>query len=98
MAYIAKIRYKDEVHNGEHEPIVPMELWDRVQKLLKHNGKNRWRGGPQQIRRLLLKGLVRCVCCDCAMTPNHTTTKRAKNGIATTFAVQPKNAVAYLSV
>ncbi len=39
MAYIGKIRYKEEVHNGEHEPIVPVELWDRVQKLLKHNGK-----------------------------------------------------------
>ncbi len=27
MAYIAKIRYKEEVHNGEHEAIVPIELW-----------------------------------------------------------------------
>jgi site-specific DNA recombinase len=72
MAYIAKIRYKEEVHNGEHEPIVPVELWDRVQKLLKHNGKT---GGVAVRNKFgaLLKGLVRCVCCDCAMTPNHTT-------------------------
>ncbi len=49
-----------------------MELWDRVQKLLKHNGKT---GGVAVRNKFgaLLKGLVRCVCCDCAMTPNHTT-------------------------
>ena len=72
MAYIGKIRYKEEVHNGEHEPIVPVELWDRVQKLLKHNGKT---GGIAVRNKFgaLLKGLVRCVCCDAAMTPNHTT-------------------------
>jgi site-specific DNA recombinase len=72
MAYIGKIRYKDEVHSGEHEPIVSIALWDSVQKLLKHNGKT----GGVAIRNkfgALLKGLVRCVCCDAAMTPNHTT-------------------------
>jgi len=72
IAYIGKIRYKEEVHNGEHEPIVPIDLWDRVQKLLKHNGKT---GGVAVRNKFgaLLKGLVRCVCCDAAMTPNHTT-------------------------
>ena len=72
IAYIGKIRYKEEVHNGEHEPIVPIDLWDRVQKLLKHNGKT---GGVVVRNKFgaLLKGLVRCVCCDAAMAPNHTT-------------------------
>jgi len=72
ITYIGKIRYKEEVHNGEHEAIVPVSLWDSVQKLLKHNGKT----GGVAIRNkfgALLKGLVRCVCCDAAMTPNHTT-------------------------
>jgi site-specific DNA recombinase len=77
MAYIAKIRYKEEVHNGEHEPIVPVELWDRVQKLLKHNGKTGGVAGRNKFG-ALLKGLVRCVCCDAAMTPNHTTKAGSK--------------------
>jgi len=71
IAYIGNVRYKEEVHNGEHEPIVPMALWDSVQKLLKHNGKTC--GGPIRNKfGALLKGLVRCLCCDAAMTQNHT--------------------------
>src|SRR5690606_5050429 len=31
VAYIGKVRYKDEVHPGEHQAIVPDELWQRVQ-------------------------------------------------------------------
>ena len=29
--YIGKIVYEDEVYEGQHEPIVPMELWHKVQ-------------------------------------------------------------------
>jgi len=72
IAYIGKIRYKEEIHDGEHQPIVPLAVWDDVQKLLKHNGKSGGIGIRNKFG-ALLKGLVRCVCCDCAMTPNHTT-------------------------
>jgi site-specific DNA recombinase len=51
---------------------VPLALWNEVQKLLKHNGKSGGIGIRNKFG-ALLKGLVRCVCCDCAMTPNHTT-------------------------
>ncbi|MFM7930084.1 MAG: recombinase zinc beta ribbon domain-containing protein, partial [Pirellula sp.] len=72
VAYLGKVRYKDEIHEGEHDAIVPIELWEKVQKQLKHNGRT---GGIMVRNKFgaLLKGLVRCVCCDCAMTPNHTT-------------------------
>ena len=72
VAYLGKVRYKDEIHEGEHDAIVPTELWEKVQKQLKHNGRT---GGIMVRNKFgaLLKGLVRCVCCDCAMTPNHTT-------------------------
>jgi len=49
-----------------------MELLEKVQKQQKHNGRT----GGMMIRNKfgeLLKGLVRCACCDCAMTPNRTT-------------------------
>lgn len=32
--YIGKIRHKDKVHDGQHEAILPLELWDQVQTLL----------------------------------------------------------------
>ncbi len=39
VAYLGKVRYKDEIHEGEHDAIVPIELWEKVQKQLKHNGR-----------------------------------------------------------
>jgi len=39
VAYIGKVRYKDEVHNGEHPGIVDPGIWQRVQALLERNGR-----------------------------------------------------------
>ena len=73
--YLGKITYKDEVHEGEHPAIVDEEIFERVQRMLKRNGRT---GGAHVKNRhgALLKGLVRCVTCDCAMAPAHT----VKNG------------------
>src|SRR5205823_13743653 len=72
VAYLGKVRYKDEVHDGEHAAIVDPGVWQRVQALLQRNGRT---GGAPVRNRFgaLLKGLLRCVPCDCAMTPTHTT-------------------------
>lgn len=32
--YIGKIKHKDMVHDGNHEPIISMDLWNQVQALL----------------------------------------------------------------
>ena len=72
VAYVGKVRYKDEVHPGEHPGIVDPGVWQRVQALLERNG----RSGGAPVRNkfgALLKGLLRCVPCGCAMTPTHTT-------------------------
>lgn len=55
--YIGKIRHKDKTYEGQHEAIVPEELWNDVQELLK-NGGGRMRGisKPQQTN--LLKGIL----------------------------------------
>lgn len=73
--YLGKITYKDEIHQGEHPAIVDEEIFDRVQRLLKRNGRT---GGAHVKNRYgaLLKGLVRCVPCNCGMAPSHT----VKNG------------------
>ncbi len=72
VAYAGKIKYKDEVHNGEHAAVVNADIWQRVQSLLGRNGRT---GGAEQVR-ALLKGLLHCVPCGCGMSPTHST----KNG------------------
>jgi site-specific DNA recombinase len=85
VTYLGKLRYKDEVHNGEHASIIEPHIWQRVQSLLQHNGRT----GGVAIRNqfgALLKGILRCVPCDCAMTPSHTTrngTKRYRYYVCT---------------
>jgi site-specific DNA recombinase len=72
VTYVGKLAYKDEVHDGEHSAIVSDELWQRVQAKLHRNG----RAGGGMVRNkfgALLKGLLHCVPCNCAMTPTHAT-------------------------
>ncbi|QDU76939.1 DNA-invertase hin [Bremerella volcania] len=75
ITYTGKLKYKDEVHEGEHAAIVSGDLWQRVQLVLGRNG----RSGGAAVRNkfgALLKGILRCVPCGCAMSPSHST----KNG------------------
>ena len=76
VLYIGKITYKDEVHDGEHPAIVDGEIFRRAQRLLRRNGTT---GGKHVRNRFgaLLKGLLHCTPCDCAMT--HTHTKKGEN-------------------
>jgi site-specific DNA recombinase len=70
--YAGKVRYKEEIHDGEHPPIIDAETFQRVQALLLRNGRT----GGAPVRNqfgAVLKGLLRCVPCGCAMTPSHTT-------------------------
>ncbi len=72
VAYTGKVRYKDEVHDGEHPAIVDPTIFARVQDLLQRNGRT----GGAPVRNqfgAFLKGLLRCVPCGCAMSPSHTT-------------------------
>ncbi len=75
--YLGKITYKDEVYEGEHPAIVDDEIFERVQRLLKRNGRT---GGKHVRNRFgaLLKGLIRCVPCGCGMVPTHATKKGNK--------------------
>jgi site-specific DNA recombinase len=72
VTYIGKIRYKEEIHEGEHEAIVDDVAFDRVQALLKDNGST---GGREQRNKYgaLLRGILRCATCNCGMTHSFTT-------------------------
>lgn len=85
VAYSGRIKYKDEVHPGEHSAIVSTDIWQRVQAILSRNGRT---GGAAVRNKFgaLLKGILRCSACDCAMTPTHSTkdsTKRYRYYICT---------------
>jgi site-specific DNA recombinase len=64
--YLGKVRYKKELHPGEHEAIVNPKVWQRVQDLLRRqcNGTS-----ARTESHALLKGILRCKPCDFAMTP-----------------------------
>ncbi len=70
--YLGKVKYKQELHEGQHEAIIAPEVWQQVQTLLIHNSRN---GGADVRNQLgsLLRGLLRCRACDCAMFPAQTT-------------------------
>ena len=56
-AYIGKVKYKDELHVGEHAAIMDPVTWQKVQAILERNG----RSGGAPVRNqfgALLKGLL----------------------------------------
>jgi site-specific DNA recombinase len=85
VTYVGKVRYKHELHDGEQKALIAPDIWQRVQVLLRRNGRN----GGVLVRNqfgALLKGLLRCAPCGCAMTPAHTTrngTKRYRYYVCT---------------
>jgi len=75
VVYLGKVRYKTEIHKGEHPAIVDPEIWQRVQQLLSRNGRT----GGAAVRNkygALLKGLLHCTPCGCSMGHAYT----SKNG------------------
>jgi site-specific DNA recombinase len=75
VAYLGKVKYKTEVHPGEHQAIVDAAVWQRVQQMLARNGRT----GGAAVRNkygALLKGLLYCAPCGCSMGHTYST----KNG------------------
>src|SRR6516164_3748001 len=66
VAYVGKVRYRNEVHQGEHAAIVEPEVWSQVQALLRRHGRR----DPVRVRSAaMLQGLLRCLPCNCRMSP-----------------------------
>jgi site-specific DNA recombinase len=77
VTYRGKVRYRDEIHAGEHQAIVDEAVWQRVQELLK---ENHTAGGDRERKPsdALLKGLLYCAGCGRAMTPTYVCRNGAK--------------------
>ena len=63
--YIGKIRYKDEIHEGEHEAIIDPDTWNEVQAQLKRG--DRTPDQPRNRYNSLLRGLLHCASCNAPM-------------------------------
>ncbi|QDU28840.1 DNA-invertase hin [Anatilimnocola aggregata] len=70
VTYIGKIRYKDEVHRGEHQPIVDDAVFERAKSLLEKNGRTGGRGVRNK-QGALLRGLLYCGSCQCGMSHSY---------------------------
>jgi len=67
--YAGKLRYKKELHNGEHPAIVDPVKWQKVQELLL---RHRHRDSTERNESgAILKGLLYCRPCGCAMSPTY---------------------------
>jgi site-specific DNA recombinase len=77
VIYAGQARYKDEVHAGEQPALIDPDTFGRVQALLRRHGPAV--GAPAPGRQpALLRGLLRCAPCGCAMTPSQTTRQRTR--------------------
>src|SRR3989344_2154297 len=56
--YLELMKYKDEIYEGTHEPIISKKLFDKVQEVLKERGK------PQKVKKhyFAFLGLMKCPC------------------------------------
>lgn len=71
VTYIGRIAYDNAIHAGEHEAILDEKIWANAQAILTRNA----RGGHSATRNkhgALLRGLLRCGSCGCAMTHSYT--------------------------
>ena len=69
--YLGKVVHKDKIYEGQHEAIISQELWDKAHKVF--DGQQTRRGNYTRNRHpALLRGLIRCQCCECSMTPSFT--------------------------
>jgi site-specific DNA recombinase len=61
--YCGLFRYKGEIYQGVHEPIMAKKLFDRVQEVLKRRGRIK----PHK-HNFVFTGLMKCGTCGCSIT------------------------------
>ena len=67
-AYVGKIMWHDQVFDGKHEPIIPKELWDQAQELIRSRKRIPSRTHQSQH---LLSGIAECGDCGRKLTAHH---------------------------
>ncbi len=62
--YVGLMRYRGEIFEGKHEPLISKKLFDEVQKAMKNRGKQK------HVRKhhFAFLGLLKCASCGCSIT------------------------------
>jgi site-specific DNA recombinase len=71
VTYRGRVRYKDEIHDGDHEAIVSEEMFGRVQAMLQRNRRAKRRQKVNGFRGVL-EGLLYCAACQSRMIHTYT--------------------------
>ena len=68
--YIGQVTFRKEVGPGIHQPIIPLDQWQRIRALReqRRKGSGKGRGRPTAGSHLFTRGFLRCSCGD-AMAP-----------------------------
>ena len=79
--YVGRLRRGEEVVEGEHEAVVDVDLWRKVQVLLDARAEaSKGRGRPTVGRHLFRKGMLRCGMCGGSMVPRTTRPGKSRPG------------------
>ena len=78
VAYLGKVKHKEDVYDGQHNAIIDDDLFRRVEQMLKANRSGDGRGSSNK-HGALLKGLVRCKACGRSMI-HHYASSRLQSG------------------
>jgi len=55
--YTGRVKHNDQIYDGEHEAIIPVELFEQVQQIIRENGQE-WRLGRKAKNPSLLTALI----------------------------------------
>ncbi|MEK7193225.1 MAG: recombinase family protein [Patescibacteria group bacterium] len=81
--YIGLMRYKREIFEGTHEPLISKKLFDKCQEVMAKRGKVR----PDRKHNFPFLGLMKCASCGCSITAQYA---KGNGGIYTYYRCTKK--------
>ena len=81
--YIGLMRYKGEMFDGTHEPLISKKLFDKCQEVMTKRGKVR----PDRKHNFAFLGLMKCASCGCSITAQYA---KGNGGIYTYYRCTKK--------
>ena len=81
--YTGLMKWKEEIFEGTHEPILTKKLFDKVQEVMKKKGRMR----PDKKHIFPLRGLLKCASCGCSITAQYA---KGNGGIYTYYRCTKK--------
>ena len=81
--YIGLMKYRGEIFEGTHEPLVAKKLFDQVQEVMQKRGKVR----PDRHHNFAFLGLLKCASCGCSITAQYA---KGNGGIYTYYRCTKK--------